>query len=64
MFAIEMAHKCSIWSLKFYFFFLYIYLVHILLGFFFYILFYMFIFLYFSSRMPREGKSHRKKRVE
>jgi hypothetical protein len=25
MFAIEMAHKCSIWSLKFYFFFIYIF---------------------------------------
>jgi hypothetical protein len=64
MFAIEMAHKCSIWSLKFYFFF-YIYIWFIFFWvFFFYILFYMFIFLYFSSWMPREGKSHRKKRVE
>jgi len=46
MFAIEMAHKCSIWSLKFYFFFIYIYLVHILLGFFFFTFCFICLFSY------------------
>ena len=51
MFAIEMAHKCSIWSLKFYFFF-YIYIWFIFFWGFFFFFTFCFICLFSYILVP------------